>query len=179
MSAPNPRASDRALDGSGMGPERVRAPPCVAMRPPILEPEKLRSRPVRQILNYPRTCESPHRRSRRGSAGFHPHPVAVSFPAGGGSCLFQCSRMRLLLAAPALRLQLACSGPLYPSRRSLCPRSHAWPRVTGRWQRGQSGAAPLSMAACHRARSRLCGAPYPRWVAVPLSLSWALPCSAQ
>ena len=42
--------------------------------------------------------------------------------------------MRLLLAAPALRLQLACSGPLYPSRRSLCPRSHAWPRVTGRWQ---------------------------------------------
>lgn len=43
--------------------------------------------------------------------------------------------MRLLLAAPALRLQLACSGPLYPSRRSLCPRSHAWPRVTGRWQR--------------------------------------------
>lgn len=44
--------------------------------------------------------------------------------------------MRLLLAAPALRLQLACSGPLYPSRRSLCPRSHAWPRVTGRWQRG-------------------------------------------
>ena len=43
--------------------------------------------------------------------------------------------MRLLLAAPALRLQLACSGSLYPSRRSLCPRSHAWPRVTGRWQR--------------------------------------------
>ena len=43
--------------------------------------------------------------------------------------------MRLPLAAPALRLQLACSGPLYPSRRSLCPRSHAWPRVTGRWQR--------------------------------------------
>ena len=43
--------------------------------------------------------------------------------------------MRLLLAAPALRLQLACSGPLYPSRRSLCPRSHAWPRVTGRRQR--------------------------------------------
>lgn len=42
--------------------------------------------------------------------------------------------MRLLLAAPALRLQLACSGSLYPSRRSLCPRSHAWPRVTGRWQ---------------------------------------------
>ena len=42
--------------------------------------------------------------------------------------------MRLLLAAPALRLQLACSGPLYPSRRSLCPRSRAWPRVTGRWQ---------------------------------------------
>lgn len=43
--------------------------------------------------------------------------------------------MRLPLAAPALRLRLACSGPLYPSRRSLCPRSHAWPRVTGRWQR--------------------------------------------
>lgn len=43
--------------------------------------------------------------------------------------------MRLPLAAPALRLQLACSGPLYPSRRSLCPRSRAWPRVTGRWQR--------------------------------------------
>ena len=43
--------------------------------------------------------------------------------------------MRLLLAAPALRLQLTCSGPLYLSRRSLCPRSHAWPRVTGRWQR--------------------------------------------
>ena len=43
--------------------------------------------------------------------------------------------MRLLLAAPALRLQLACSGPLYLSRRSLCPRSHAWPRMTGRWQR--------------------------------------------
>lgn len=42
--------------------------------------------------------------------------------------------MRLPLAAPALRLQLACSGPLYPSRRSLCPRSRAWPRVTGRWQ---------------------------------------------
>lgn len=42
--------------------------------------------------------------------------------------------MRLPLAAPALRLQLARSGPLYPSRRSLCPRSHAWPRVTGRWQ---------------------------------------------
>lgn len=69
--------------------------------------------------------------------------------------------MRLLLAAPALRLQPACSGSLYPSRRSLCPRSHAWPRVTGRWQRGQRGAAPLSMAACHRARSRLCVAPYP------------------
>ena len=43
--------------------------------------------------------------------------------------------MRLPLAAPALRLQLARSGPLYPSRRSLCPRSHAWPRVTGRCQR--------------------------------------------
>ena len=85
MSAPNPRASDRALDGSGIGPERVRAPPCVAMRPPILEPGKLRSRPVRQILNYPRTCESPHRRSWSCRSGYLPRGVG-----GLVDCIFSC-----------------------------------------------------------------------------------------
>lgn len=109
MSAPNPRASDRALEGSGIGPERVRAPPCVAMRPPILEPEKLQTRPVRQILNYPRTCESPHRRSWPCRSGYPLGVLAgwliVFFPVLACVLLFL---LRVLVWFVRLRLIRLC-----------------------------------------------------------------------
>ena len=44
-------------------------------------------------------------------------------------CQVQRSRILVLLAWPAFRLQCACSGPVHAVRSSACPRSHVSPGV--------------------------------------------------